>query len=301
MNSAEHAHLSHDLIDLSSSEPTSTFAINSRLSFDSVTLAHCTSHPIEGRYLAVSQITVAIHDGVPFDLEWCEAESDRVGSGTISHGHAHVGDRRSPLWVRCRASPSFLAFALEESFMAEVWQKGFDGTGEFAIRPSIGVDDPVIRRIGTLGLHELRKGGPGGRLYMEGLAAMLSVHLLRTYGISRRSPIRHKGGLAPLQMRRVIDYIDAHLAEELGIIELAAIAGLSPHHFGEAFKTSVGTSPHRFVIERRVRHASHLLHDKDRSIAEVARAAGFSSQSHFTTNLRRVTGMTPGRFRRSLR
>jgi AraC family transcriptional regulator len=91
------------------------------------------------------------------------------------------------------------------------------------------------------------------------------------------------------------------LAEELGIIELAAIADLSPHHFGEAFKTSTGTSPHRFVIERRIQHALHLLHDKDRSIAEVARTVGFSSQSHFTTNLRRVTGMTPGRFRRSLR
>jgi AraC family transcriptional regulator len=185
--------------------------------------------------------------------------------------------------------------------MSDVWHKGFEGTDAFEIRPSIGVDDPVIRHVGALGLHELRKGGPGGRLYVEGLAAMLSVHLLRNYGTPERLPLRHKGGLAPLQMRRVIEYIDAHMADELGVVELAAIADLSPHHFGEAFKISVGTSPHRFVIERRVRHALHLLHNKDRSIAEVARAVGFSSQSHFTTNLRRLTGMTPGRFLRSLR
>jgi AraC family transcriptional regulator len=102
-------------------------------------------------------------------------------------------------------------------------------------------------------------------------------------------------------MRRVLDYIDAHLTEELGLAELAAIAGLSPNHFGEAFKTSVGKSPHRFVMERRVGHAMALLRNDEHSIAEIAQAAGFSNQSRLTQNFRRVTGLTPGQFRRSLR
>jgi AraC-like DNA-binding protein len=72
---------------------------------------------------------------------------------------------------------------------------------------------------------------------------MLTVHLLRSYGSSERPPIPHRGGLAPRQLRRVLDYIDAHLTDELGLVELAAIAELSPHHFGEAFKISVGKSP----------------------------------------------------------
>jgi AraC family transcriptional regulator len=101
-------------------------------------------------------------------------------------------------------------------------------------------------------------------------------------------------------MRRVLDYIDAHLTEDLGLIELAAIAGLSPHHFGEAFKISGGKSPHQFVMERRVQHALELLRNEDRSIAEIAHAVGFSSQSRLTENFRRVTGLTPGQFRRSL-
>jgi AraC family transcriptional regulator len=135
---------------------------------------------------------------------------------------------------------------------------------------------------------------------LEGLATMLTVHLLRSHGSSERPPIPHRGGLAPRQMRRVLDYIDAHLTDELGLVELAAIAELSPHHFGEAFKISVGKSPHRFLTERRVRRALELLRDKDRSIVEIARAAGFSSQSRLTENFRRVTGLTPGRLRRSL-
>jgi AraC family transcriptional regulator len=159
----------------------------------------------------------------------------------------------------------------------------------------------VISRLGALGRRELSDGGAGGRLYLEGLATLLTVHLLRGFGSSRPALPQYRGGLAPRQMRRVLDYIDAHLTDELGLVELAAIAGLSPNHFGEAFKTSVGKSPHQFVTERRVEQAMALLRNDERSIAEIAQAAGFSSQSRLTQNFRRVTGLTPGQFRRSLR
>src|SRR5262249_56589227 len=102
-------------------------------------------------------------------------------------------------------------------------------------------------------------------LYVEGLATMLTVHLPRSHGSSERPPIPHRGGLAPRQMRRVLDYIDAHLTDELGLVELAAIAELSPHHFGEAFKISVGKSPHRFLTERRLRRALELPRANDPS------------------------------------
>jgi len=207
---------------------------------------------------------------------------------------------RLPLWVRYSASPSFFAFAVDEAFVGEIWQKTFDRADDFALQTSIAIEDPVIGRLGALGRRELSEGGAGGRLYLEGLTTVLSVHLLRKYSSLERPLTAHKGGLAPRQMRRVLDYIDAHLADELGLIELAAIAGLSPHHFGQAFRTSVGKSPHRFVTERRVGHAMDLLRNEDRSIAEIAHTAGFSSQSRLTENFRRVTGLTPGLFRRSL-
>jgi AraC family transcriptional regulator len=86
------------------------------------------------------------------------------------------------------------------------------------------------------------------------------------------------------------------MTDELGLVELAAIAALSP----PPFKISVGKSPHRFVTEKRVQRALELLRDDDHSIAEIAHSVGFSSQSHLTMNFRRATGLTPGRFRRSL-
>src|SRR6202022_2070941 len=148
--------------------------------------------------------------------------------------------------------PSFFAFAVEEAFVAEIWRKAFDGAGDCFIGTSIGVEDPVIGRLAALGRLELNEGGAGGRLYLEGIASALAVHLLRNSGLLRRLPIQHKGGLAPKQIRRVLDYIEAHLTGELGLVELAAIVELSPHYFGEAFRISPGRAPHRYVMERRV-------------------------------------------------
>ena len=300
MRSIRRQHLRHDLIDFASSEPSGGFTCNEHLRVGPVTLTHCTSRPVEGKYLASSQVVVAIHEGKAFEMNWRGAESDRTQSIIVTHGHMHVGDARLPLWVRYSASPSFFAVALDEAFVTEISQKAFDHGDDFSIRTSIAVQDPVIARLGALGRRELSERGLGGSLYLEGLAAMLAVHLLRSYSSAERSLIAHRGGLAPRQTRRVLDYIDAQLTEELGLVELAGIAGLSPHHFVEAFKISVGKPPHRYVMERRVQHALELLRDRDRTIAEIAHAAGLSSQSHLTANFRRVIGLTPGRFRRSL-
>ena len=294
-------HFRYDLIDLASSRPSGGFSFSEHLSAGPVTLMHARSQPIEGRYLSASQVIVAIHDGKAFDMDWRGAESDRIQSSTISHGQIHVGDARVPFWVRYNASPSFFAIALEEAFVTGVWQKAFEREGDFTIRTSIGIEDPVIARLGTLGRRELSEGGAGGRLYLEGLGTVLTVHLLRTYGSWTPLLPPHRGGLAPRQKRRVLDYIDEHLSDELGLVELSAVAGLSPHHFGEAFKASVGKPPHRFVLERRVEHVVDLLRNEELSIAEIAHAAGFSSQSRLTENFRRMTGLTPGQFRRSRR
>jgi AraC family transcriptional regulator len=172
-----------ELIDFASGPQSGGLEFNARLSVGAVTLTHCTSQPIEGRHLGAAQITAAIHDGATFDMDWRGGESDRLRSSTVSHGRVHIGDGRLPLWVRCNASPSFFAFAVEESFITEIWRKAFDGIGDCFIGTSVGIEDPVIGRL------ELNEGGAGGRLYVEGLASALAVHLLRSSRLSRRSPI----------------------------------------------------------------------------------------------------------------
>jgi AraC-like DNA-binding protein len=66
---------------------------------------------------------------------------------------------------------------------------------------------------------------------------------------------------------------------------------MSSHHFGEAFRVSTGTSPHRYVMRERVRAARQLLCDSERSIAEIAYATGFTSQAHLTVAYQRLDRM----------
>jgi AraC-like DNA-binding protein len=110
-----------------------------------------------------------------------------------------------------------------------------------------------------------------------------------------------RGGLPPRALRRVQDYIDAHLNEGIELEELAATAGLSLHYFARAFKTSMGVPPHGYVLQRRVDKARDLLVQTDRSIADIALAAGFSDQSHLARHFRQSLGISPSAFRRSHR
>lgn len=110
-----------------------------------------------------------------------------------------------------------------------------------------------------------------------------------------------RGGLSPAVMRRVHEYVEAHLNDSIELVELSAIAGLSIFHFAREFKQSAGVTPHHYVMQRRVERAKGLLVDSGLSLSEIAFATGFSDQSHLTRHFRQMLGMTPGQFRRSLR
>ncbi|MBX9813758.1 MAG: AraC family transcriptional regulator, partial [Sphingomonas sp.] len=110
-----------------------------------------------------------------------------------------------------------------------------------------------------------------------------------------------RGGLAPHRLRRVSDHVDAHLGEPLLLVDLAQIAKLSPKHFSRAFTQSVGKSPHRWLIEKRVVAAQAMLRASDKSLSDIALACGFADQSHFTALFRRHVGAPPGRWREAVR
>lgn len=161
----------------------------------------------------------------------------------------------------------------------------------------IAVRDPVIAGMAVAWRKELVEGGAGGRLYAEGLGSALVIHLFRAYGDGLKQQPLLIGGLGTLRLRRVADYIEAHLAEDISLTDLAAVTGLSTHHFGEAFKTSTGISPYRYLIDQRVRRAKELLLGTDQSIARIALEAGFASHSHFADHFRKLTSTTPMRYR----
>jgi transcriptional regulator of acetoin/glycerol metabolism/AraC-like DNA-binding protein len=137
-------------------------------------------------------------------------------------------------------------------------------------------------------------------------AASVALHarprldVIDTLGKMAPAPQAH-GGLSPGAVRRVREYVEAHLSESTDLAMLAAVAGLSIHHFARGFKQSAGMTPHHYLTRKRVERAQDMLANTDHSLSEIAYAVGFSDQSHLARHFRQTLGITPGQFRWSQR
>jgi AraC-like DNA-binding protein len=137
-------------------------------------------------------------------------------------------------------------------------------------------------------------------------AANMNVHTrprldsIGTFMKLAPAPQAH-GGLAAGALRRVQEYVQVHLNESIDLSMLAAVAGLSMHHFAREFKQSAGVTPHHYLIQKRIERAQQILAQTDLSLAEIAYTVGFSDQGHLSRHFRALLGATPREFRRSQR
>ncbi len=128
----------------------------------------------------------------------------------------------------------------------------------------------------------------------------MSVHALEP--IDRRGGGRAPPGALPKwRLRRVLDHVDAHIADPVGLADLAAAAGLSRMHFAAQFRAATGRRPHDYLLSRRIEHAKAIMAASDTPLAEVALTVGFQAQSHFSTVFKRLTGQTPACWRAASR
>lgn len=102
-------------------------------------------------------------------------------------------------------------------------------------------------------------------------------------------------------LRKIDSFIEQNLENPLRIGHLADLVGMSRYHFLRCFKRATGISPLQYVLGKRVERARRLLADSEESIAAIAYASGFSSQSHLNAMFKRHLGVTPGAFLREHR
>jgi AraC family transcriptional regulator len=168
-----------------------------------------------------------------------------------------------------------------------------------SIRYLAGVRDEIINQVGHSIVSEMTNESAAGRMFVETASLMLAAHLLRTYGDSSScksfESTAHR--LDHARLRRVLDHISVHLADEITVAELAGVAGLSTFHFARMFALAVGISPNRYVSRLRLEQAMADAAAGKLSLAQIAFKSGFSSQASFTRAFRRATGITPGEYR----
>jgi AraC family transcriptional regulator len=108
---------------------------------------------------------------------------------------------------------------------------------------------------------------------------------------------RQVRALQKWRLKRVIEYVDNHLAAKISLMDLAAVAGLSRMHFASQFRAATGLRPHEYLLRRRIRRAEELLRHSTMAIVEIALTVGFQTQAHFTTVFKRFVGCTPRQWR----
>lgn len=152
--------------------------------------------------------------------------------------------------------------------------------------------------IGLISLIELELFRPGLVADMVAEQAMRSMALILS-GVDPGGFIAESERitLAPARLRRVIDFIEANLAQPLTLELLAHIAGLSVFHFARVFRKATGFSPYNYVIERRLLLAQRLLMARDLAVQDIAPACGFPRHANFSAAFARARGMSPSQYR----
>lgn len=121
--------------------------------------------------------------------------------------------------------------------------------------------------------------------------------LLSEVASDRRPLLNTKGGLSARHTHQIEQFLKENFSRKLSLAEMAAVCDLSPYHFVRAFSKTFGVSPYQYVLLLRLDLAEKLLTDSRMSITDIADLSGFSSQSHFTTMMRKYRHVTPQQVR----
>ncbi|WP_271598041.1 MULTISPECIES: helix-turn-helix domain-containing protein [unclassified Bradyrhizobium] len=243
-------------------------------------------NPFEGRFDAIADDLIVLHRSGP------------VQTTFASGGH-----------VTSRCIPKGSIFFLPAGQACEVGLHGALDTLHIYLRanlipvhnvtPLLVERDVVIQHLAQAVEQAVCENVSNSDLFIDPIARALAN---RVSAISRSSePWRvQTAGLPDNELRRVKDFIEANLEGEITLAAMASACGIGTKSFVRAFAATTGKSPYQYVIAARVERAKRLIEQDQEGLAEIALRCGFSHQEHLTRAFRRLTGQTPGRYRRSV-
>lgn len=209
-----------------------------------------------------------------------------------------VAPPRFPLKGEAETAPEVLAFVFRFDAVREALSR-IAGAAEDTIMPQVVIGNPLP--FTTALAKKIRSHiilANRSRAYLQSLCTILLIEMCKPIATNRSG--RRRSPLNKAKIDMLLKYIDGNLDGDLAIDSLAELVGASPDQLSRAFKRSVGETPHNYVLQRRMDAARVLIRDNTGTLAEIAYATGFSSQSHMTTAFKKVLGITPGAIREEI-
>jgi AraC-like DNA-binding protein len=172
---------------------------------------------------------------------------------------------------------------------SDAFTRGHLVPSNFAQRPTLA---PLVRLLA----REVDSDQRRGRLFGDTLIRLIALEVAAcSWSVPVHMPPQRQG--PDPRVSRALDYVEANFAEDVSLIDIAEAAGLSATHLTGVFRRETGMTPYSYVINRRLRHAVHLLRSSDMAIAQVALEAGFADQQHLTRMVRARLRKTPKQVR----
>jgi AraC family transcriptional regulator len=236
-------------------------------------------------------------------LRWQAGESDNARGGELREASVLISAPGESASARGGKSET-LALTVSPAFVLDCAVRARLTRDDARITfPAQTIEhDPRLSRLARDLADELRAADAGHELIVAALIEQVLIQLLRRYASIRRTDELElsRAGLVDRRIRRAVELMHAHLAEELPLEELAAAAYLSPFHFARLFKKLTGLPPHAYLAALRIERARMLLATTDLSVTEIAARVGYANSSHFGKAFRQFNNLTPRAFRAAL-
>lgn len=176
----------------------------------------------------------------------------------------------------------------------------FDAATSSALRAFTNRRDPLLQGLLSTLEQTFRRDHALDRDYLDALGVAAARHLAATARAASGDDLETRSSALPgWRVRRIADYVDAHLDRPIRIGDLAALVGLSEGHLHRAFRASLGLTPLAYVQQRRIERAmDELARHPETPLLDLALRVGFTSPGHFARTFRRIAGVSPSRYRR---
>jgi len=256
---------------------------------------------VEMEFSLGSHLIMLLPDGMSGGYEWndgCHA----VKSSCMPPNTVIFNPTRSYLWLRKRisqASCRVLLLLIEPKGMNRL---SVEDGANVIFDQRVGIDDEDVRRTLLAFLQEIENPGWNSKLYVETLLTLLLSQLVRcASNLGRQHQLIYtKGGLPGWRLKRALELLEGDLCEAPSLTEMAHHLQLHPTSLCRAFKQSMGVTPHRYMLSHRIKCAKEMMGDRNRTLTEIAVDCGFNSSSQFSLVFKRIVGMPPRQYRRSL-
>jgi AraC family transcriptional regulator len=252
-------------------------------------------HMADADYVAadfdVHSDLVHIFAGIPVRHEW-RAEGRQVTALSVE-GSVAVEPRGLHATVHVVREKPDIQWILEFDATVISQRLGERLSGKpLELAPQFDLQDAQVGRLVKALQVDVDAGSPAGSVFGEMIGDALAVYLANPAAAQPKT-----SRMPGVRLNRVVEFIHANLDRNIHLEELAEAAGMSAFHFAKLFKASTGSSPHQYILQRRLEYAKQLLRDPSLTLSQVGLGCGFADQSHMTNVFRRFVGVTPSKYR----